>query len=277
MVPLAVTADGRSYAFRSIDHPVLLPLMAGFVADASLAARGRTLGDQTVAITANVDYGDGLEATIRQVFAGADASALAAAFTTALVGYLENSPFGRPALEGMTLELESQEGLRSATLVDAIPESTLVRPGEALEVRLRLRPFQGEEFTRRVLIEIPREVPEGRLDLVVADGSSWSVYDLQMRPARSGSFRDELGLLERLVPPDRVVLALERPDVGVALEGGTLSVPPSLVVQLRSALGPELATTSWGVVRRVVAEMPMAIAAAERIRLMVQSEGWEDR
>jgi hypothetical protein len=70
----------------------------------------------------------------------------------------------------------------------------------------------------------------------------------------------------------RLVLALERRQVGVALPGGTLSVPPSVVVQLRSGLGANLETTEYGVVARVEQEMPTVVLGAARLPLTVRLE-----
>jgi hypothetical protein len=91
-----------------------------------------------------------------------------------------------------------------------------------------------------------------------------------MRPTLPASFDDELGMFERLVPSSRVVLALERRQTGVSLEGGSVSLPPSLVVQLRSALGPNLKTWEYGVVGRVEEAMPTSVLGAQRIPLTVR-------
>jgi hypothetical protein len=98
-----------------------------------------------------------------------------------------------------------------------------------------------------------------------------------MRPPRPGSFADEVDLFRRLVPSDRLVIAFERHEVGVAMPGGPLALPPSLAVQMRSALGGTLQTTEYTVVDSVTEDMPTPIAAAERIRLTVRAEQWEDR
>ena len=188
----------------------------------------------------------------------------------AAVGYLENSPFEGPEVERVRIRLNTSERLETATVVDATPERVIVKPGETLGVRLRLRPVQGDEYTRLTEIPIPPQLPEGRVDLVVADGASWTVYDFQMRPTSPASFVDELDLFERLVPSNRVVLALERRQASVSLEGGNVSLPPSLVVQLRTALGPNLQTSEYGVVKRVEEEMPTSVLGAQRVALTVR-------
>jgi hypothetical protein len=270
MVPVLVEVDGRRYSFRSLRHPVLLPLIASYLTQASLTARGRAFGNQTVGLAIEVEYPGGLRAELSESFASGQAPQEAAAMVGAAVGYLENSPFEGPDIERVQIRLDTSERLETATIVDAVPERMVVRPGETLGVRLRLRPVRGDEYTRRAEVRIPPELAEGRLDLVVADGASWTVYDLQMRPTLPASFGDELGLFRRLVPSNRVVLALERQQTGVSLEGGSVALPPSLLVQLRAGLGPSLRTWGYGVVGRVEEAMPTSVLGAQRVQLTVR-------
>ena len=270
MVPVVVTVDDREYVFRSLRHPVLMPLITAYLTQASLTARGRAFGNQTVALAIEIEYPDGLGAGLGETYASGQAPQDAAAMVGAAVGYLENSPFEGPDIERVRIRVDTTERLERAAVVDAIPERVVVQPGEMLGVRLRVRPYRGDEYTRLTEIRIPPELPEGRLDLVVADGASWTVYDFQMRPTSPASFVDELDLFERLVPSNRVVLALERRQASVSLEGGNVSLPPSLVVQLRTALGPNLQTSEYGVVERVEEEMPTSVLGAQRVALTVR-------
>lgn len=277
MVPVAVQVNGRSYGFRAIRHESLLPSLAAYLTMSSLEARGRAMGNQTVSLDLALDYGNGLVAELAESFVGSEAGLQTAGMVAAAVGYLENSAFEGPALEGIRVELRAEEELDVAELVSVTPDRWVVSPGEALRVRLRVRPHRGEEYFRNIELVVPESVPEGRLDLVVADGTAWSVYDLQMRPPRTGSFVDEVELFGRLVPSDHLVLAFERHEVGVSMPGGNLAIPPSLVVQMRSALGADLQTTDYAVITRTAEEMPTPVSAAQRISLTVRVEEWEDR
>jgi len=277
MVPVSVSVDGRDYGFRTVRHPALFPVLAGYLSFNSLAARGRTMGDQTVELAVELEYAGGRVARYEESFVGSEAAVQAAGLVAAVVAYLENSPFDVPEIKAVRVRLTTIESLQSTTLVSATPERWVVRPGEDLRVKLRLRPYRGDEYTRALIVPVPDSVPEGRLDLVVADGASWSTYDFQMRPHRAASFDHEVQAFDRIVPSRRVVLALERRDPGVALPGGTLSVPPSVVAQMRLGLGANLQTTEYGVVSRVEEEMPTSVLGAERLTLTVRVQDWEDR
>jgi hypothetical protein len=272
MVPVSVTVDGRGYSFRTIRNQNLLPSLVGYLANASLQVRGRRMGDQTVELDIKLEYEGDFSASLTETFVGDGAPLQAAGMVAAVVGYLENTSFEAPALERVSIDLRAAESLESTVMVSATPDRWIVEPGESLPVRLRLRPHRGADITRTVEITIPESVPEGRLDLVVADGASWTSYDFQMRPPLTGSFANEIKLFDRLLPSNHIVLALERRQVGVAIPGGPVLVPPSVVVQMRSALGNNLETIEYGVIQRVTEEMPSRVLGAERLNLTVRVE-----
>lgn len=277
MVPVTVTVNGRQFEFRTIRHANLTPFLVGYLAQSSQAARGRLFGDQTVTVRVELNYLGHEPVVYEEVIASGEASAQAASIAAGLMAYLETSLFEVPELDAITINLKTEERLRGSELVDVIPKRWVVQPGELVQVRLRLRPYRGEEFIRELAIRVPAGTPEGRLDLVVADGASWSLYDLGMRPFLPGSFDDELRLVNGLLPSTSMVMVFERRQAGVALSGGSVTMPPSMVVQLRAGLGPGLITTSYAVTSMVVEAMDMPVSGAERIELQVRSEGRLER
>jgi hypothetical protein len=271
MVPVSVTVDGEAYSYRAVRHPVLTPLLGGYLAHASHGVRGRAFGDQTVAVRVSISY-PGLEAAVVAAsFSGNQSAAEASAFATAVVAYLEGSPFVGPEMDSLEISLETVEKLEAATIIDIVPERSVVHPGEELAVHFRLRPFRGPEEKRTVKIRIPAGMPEGRLDLVGADGAAWSAYDLQMRPLQPASFVDEIRLVNSLRSAATMVAVLERRDVGVTVPGGTVSAPPSVAMLMKKALGPNLDTVAYTVFAISEAEIPFPVSGAQRIPLTVRA------
>jgi hypothetical protein len=192
-------------------------------------------------------------------------------FAAAVVGYLEGSSFSHPEIGSLDIRLSVAEELQSAEIVEIVPERRVVRPGEDLGVRFRLQQHGKPETTVTMTLHVPYGIPDGRVDLVGADGAAWSAYDLQMRPLKPGSFADELRLVNSLEPSTRLVAALERQDLGAAVEGGSFSAPPSVVLQLRSALGPNLDVITHSVLAQATTEVGYPVAGAERIALTVRT------
>ncbi len=271
MVPIRIAVDGEERSFRAVRHPVLLPLLAAYLSQASQSVRGRAFGDQTVTARIELRYPGHQPTTLRFDVSSGQAAAEAAAFVGAVLAYLEASPFAGPPLESLSVGLDSAERLRAATILEVVPSRRVVRPGERIDLRFRLKPHRGPEEVRVLTLQVPPGVPDGRLDVVGADGAAWTAYELRMRPRRSASFGDELALLAGLVPASTLVAALERPDSGVALPGGSLSTPPGIALQLASALGPNLETTSYSVVAEAREAVGVPVAGAQRVTLTVRA------
>jgi hypothetical protein len=271
MVPITVMVNDHRYTFRSVRHPVMTPLLSGYLAQASQGVSGRSFGDQTVAVQVTVSYPGNQMATVSATVAGPQASAEASAFTTAVVAYLEGSPFEGPEIESIAISLETVERIEAATILDIVPERRVVHPGDELAVHFRLRPHRGAEEIHTLKVRIPEGMPEGRVDLVGADGAAWTAFDLQMRPLRPASLADEVRLVNSLEPSTSLVAVLERRDVGVAVAGGTVSAPPSVVIQMQTALGPNLDTVAYSVVAKAEVKMLFPISGAQRIPLTVRA------
>jgi len=270
MVPIRVTVGQEEYAFRAIRHPVLLPLLAAYLSQAGQSVTGRTFGDQTVRGRVEVRYPGYDPVVVGATFSGAQAAAEASGFVAAVVAYLENTPFERPDVESIDVSFERVEELQAAVILEVVPDRRIVSPGDELNVRFRVQPHRGPEVIYNLKVEIPEGLSDGRIDLVGADGAAWTAYNLQMRPLAPANFGDEVRLVNSLQPSTTLVAALERQDLGFAVAGGSMSAPPSIVLQLRSALGPNLETVSYAVFAKTDFEVPMAVAGAQRIQLTVR-------
>ncbi len=275
MLPLDIRVGPRSYHFEVLHHRVLTPLLTGILVVGSHQTRGRSFGIQSVDMHLEVGLEGGESLVLDQVFDGADAPSQAAAWTSAVVGYLAASPFASDDIRSVEVNLDSANGLERASVLDVTPDRWAVEPGERLGIRVRFQRPGDPVETVRMEIEIPSQVAEGRLDLVVADGASWTVYDLQARPMRPGSFEDEIRLLGRLRSSRELVAALEIPGVGLVLSGGTVAAPAGMVAALRSGLGSGLQTTKYRVESLTTVDAGGPVGAAVRLRLVVKARsGW---
>ena len=272
MVPIRVAVGREEYAFRAIRHPVLLPLLAAYLSQAGQSVTGRTFGDQTVRGRVEVRYPDYDPVVVGATFSGAQAAAEASGFVAAVVAYLENTPFDRPEVESIDVTFERVEELEAAVILEVVPERRIVSPGDELNVRFRVQPHRGPEVVYNIEVKIPEGLADGRIDLVGADGAAWTAYNLQMRPLAPANFGDEVRLVNSLQPSTKLVAVLERQDLGFAVAGGSMSAPPSIVLQLQSALGPNLETVSYAVFAQTDLEVPMAVTGAQRIQLTVRKE-----
>jgi hypothetical protein len=270
MIPIRVSVGDQSYSFRAVHHPVLLPLLTAYLSQAGQNVNGRTFGNQTVDSRVEVRYPNFDPVVVTSSFAGSQAAAEASGFMAAVVAYLENTPFDRPEMASIDIDINRTEKIEAAAILEIVPDRRIVAPGDELNVRFRVQPHRGSEEIYNVKLEVPKGLPEGRIDLVGADGAAWTAYNLQMRPLQPAAFSDEVRLVNSLRPSTTLVAALERQDLGIAVAGGSLSAPPSVVLQMSSALGPNLETVSYAVIAEKDLIVPMAVSGAQRIQLTVR-------
>ncbi len=269
LVPVVVRTDGRTYRFEALRHPVLLPLLTAYLTTASQAVHGKTFGRQTIRCSMTLEWADGRVARLGETFSELDGPARAAAFVSAVTGYVEASPFPHPELASVRVALEQVERARGMEIVQVVPRRRTVHPGENLDVTVTLRD-RGEGTVRRtVAIRVPPQTPRGPIDLIVADGAAWTDYDLGQRPLEPRRFGDELRLLGRLVPSTTLVVALEGKRTAVAIPGGTVAVPPTQALALSATLGDGARTVPRIVVARTDEAMPWPVTGGWRIRLRV--------
>jgi hypothetical protein len=273
MLPVEVRVNGRPFRYRVVPDRTLAPLLAAYLTQTSITSRGRTVGDQTVHLAVGLDYGSGGRAVFTESFVRPDAPARAAALAAAVLGYMEASPFPAPPLAKLEITLRTEEAVRRVEILEAVPDRRVVRPGEVLRVRLRLRRFGKRDIWRTEEIRVPDQARPGALDLVVGDGDAWTEYDLGMRPFAPASFQDDLELLGRYLPASSLVLALERRDTGVVLDGGTVAVPPDVALSLAAGRGGAVRTVSHRVVARRVVDLGEPASGGFRIGLKVREDG----
>ncbi len=243
--------------------PILQPLLVTFLTNACLTARGASAGEASVRLELTLRTGDGRAVTVRQALRGADALARLSLFAGTAVSFLANSPFPHPAVSGVELVLDRDEEPRGAAILEAAPARTTVRAGERLAVDVRVQQHERPVEHRSVTITVPVSAPAGPLDLIVADGASWSDYRLRAEAVVPADFADQLEQLARFESSTELVTALEARERGVAVDGVSQpGLPPSWSATLATGLGS-----------RAVTRLTTAVLATERSSGDIPLEG----
>lgn len=252
-----------TWHFRVAEMPILQPLLVTYLAGASLTARGAAMGEASVRLALTAHLSDGREVTVRQAARGVDATARLSSFAGGVVSLLANSPFPHPRVSAVEVTLDHEEEPRGATIAEVVPTRTTVSPGEELPVTVRLQPYRATPEEKRVVIRVPQSALPGPLDLVVADGASWSEYRLRAEAVSPADFADQLTQVGRLESSTTLVVALEARERGVALPGASEpGLPPSWLVTLTSGLGA-----------RALSRIATNVVAAERLPGVLPLEG----
>lgn len=273
-VTVAVRRGGEEtrWNFQAARIPLLEPLLAAFLVNGALTARGAGVGEATVRLELRATLGDGSTSTVTQDFTGVDALARTAAFAGTFLGFLTNSPFPHPEVARLEVRAEHAEAPRRALIAQAYPRRQRVRPGEEFTVTAHLQP-EGEEEARVTLaVRVPADTPPGRLDLVVADGAAWTAYALRSTGVKPTSFAQQLAQVALIDTASTLVAALEAFEPGIAAPGASMpGLPLSWASTLAAGLSPAQATRLRTAAVAVVRwRAPYPLEGALRIPLIVE-------
>lgn len=235
-VPLTVRvetpgAETATFSFRLASHPRLVPALLLLSADGALSASDATPRERTVRFRIALTTSAG-EIAYEDRATGARAKETALLTAAVLAGTVLDNEHEDPRVSAITLTVSSQPGEQRLKLVDASLASRKVAPGGTIAVAVRLASRRGEATVRVVRLDVPRETPEGRATLLLADGSVASSTRLGLAPPEPRTLADLKRWTESLTPTDRLVAALLVPSRGMATGARTLTALPPTVAAL---------------------------------------------
>jgi hypothetical protein len=263
----AVTKRTEDFRFEVTANRVFFqPLMLMALREAFAKAEA-TLGSNTKRFTMSVKL-RGLDApwTYEDVISGFDAGV-----SRVLIGLVDRvmiHPSQRAEFEKVTLDVEIERVDRRATIENAETSKDEVRPGETLDVRVRLRTREGGDVSHETLrVRVPDDAPEGPFafqvttgDMVPADVAT--PVDLVDVPALYAGFYKSTELVA-VVPTGRVDLDMD----GRLVRNLPLSSLPRLA---RSFEGP--AATLRPATEKVRKDVPFVVEGNEKVTVLVRRD-----
>jgi hypothetical protein len=266
------TGKTTSYAFRLARHPRLLPSLLGLTADAALRSADQTPADRTLRYMVRLRTAAG-PVEWAETSSGPKAREIALLSSVLLTQTVADNDFGDPGLAGIDLEFRSVSGDRRLRIAEASVSARKVAPGSTLTVAVRLSGRREDDVTRLVKLRVPKEAPEGKAVVLVADGSSATAVRMGANPAEPRSLDDLKRFLASISPANRLTTFLVVPSRGAVTGNRTLSsVPPSLAGLLAGRRGSDGAAGE--VDARIVAEtgelLDLPVAGSMRIEIEIE-------
>lgn len=277
MIPVSVRIAGlvdRQFALRVADLPLLTPTLVAISTLGSLEAASQSSGSQGLDLEARFDMAEWGELEIRQSFDGELASQEAAFYLFAFTDFFLNNRFERVNLESIDIELEQHAEPRTARLVGAHVNQTLVRPGDRIELVVDLQAYRGDTFRATLALDVPTGLPEGRYSLLVGDGVSVDIARLEVEKTAPQTFPQALRFLRSFHSSrELVALGVFRGE-GLSVGGEVLPQLPASVRSLWSAAPSTSATPlRLAVAQESVIELDQPLEGIVRVDLEVQREG----
>jgi hypothetical protein len=242
----------RRFTFALGEHPLLTPLLAYTALAGIISEHEHEVGNATYAVRGRIEIPGHSAVVLDDVFAG-DQPAMAAASAVAMpVSALMTNDREPVRVESLSVEIDSSERLRTATVERIWLDSADVRRGATVPVKILLTPWRGDPFVRTIDVEIPRYA-EGPLTLVVADGVRFAQWEQRDRRATlSPATVDQMiKILNESRRGNRLYIRLVGRDAGAVVNGEAMpSLPSSVLAVVQgdrgAAANPPLQTSILG-------------------------------
>jgi len=237
MIPITLTLNSergirKTFSMAMVNDELFTPLLAYVSILNTLSSYERQNGVATYALKGTASIKNHGEIAFEDLFTGDQPSAFAAASVVGPINFLLRNAFENVQIEGLSLEIDASEQPRSATLERAWIDSTRVRPGTTVDLKVLLRTYRGEEIMQSVPVQIPPNA-RGSVSVMVSDGqrlSQWEARELQVQPTQSHGLPQMIRLLNQARKNNRLYVRLVTRDGGAVVKGESLSALPSSVL-----------------------------------------------
>jgi len=237
-IPLSVKIHGdreEEYSMRVARVPQLTATLIAVATLGCLDSTTFSSGRQGIDLVARFALADHGELTLEQSFDGDSAAINSVSNLLSFASYLVANDLAEVDIESVDVELTQVQRPRTATLVGAHADRSVLKPGDRVRLNLDFSAWRGEDFRRTLELDLPEDLPEGPYYLFVGDGTSVDAARMLIEQPEPESLRQALTLLRSLHSRrDLVVLGVAR-GAGLAVAGETMPNLPGSVRSIWSA------------------------------------------
>lgn len=171
----------RTFNYKIAESRQYTPIMAGQSVAMSIGADTELPEDASLKLNAKLKFEGGREMTIESLMPlGTSSSPMYELIGP--VAALGNSPFGEIKFEGLEATATVIEKVRQTNIINAALERSTVQPGNSVAVTLKLKPYKGEPYTKRVTIKVPDDAEDGQYVLMVGGAAAYAERKMELRP-----------------------------------------------------------------------------------------------
>lgn len=240
LIPFSVKVQSegsaQEYNFEVIDHKLLTPRLFGLCSYWSIESTERILGGSTIKYNLKLNLKGKPPLERSDLFSGYDAAGEVTDALTSDLSTLLNNRLEEVTLKDGQLDLEVSETPRIAKIERVYIGEDIIRPGASLDLTIFLKPMEDRAVTRTEKLALPKELPEGELEIVVAEADSALLYEKNLLPGKytPRTLNQLLDLMKQLPSNNEIVVSVFSSGKGATTQGQELPLlPPSVVSVLK--------------------------------------------
>jgi hypothetical protein len=224
----------REFTFSVVRDQLFTPLLTYLGVVDTLKSYEREFGASSFTVKGKALVAQHGEIAFEDMFTGDSPSVGAAAYVAGPLAFLLTNDYEPVEIDGLDLTIVSSESPRTAELERVWVDTTVVRPGATVPVKVLVRNYRGDEVTHTVQVAIPVNATGG-LTLLVADGSRLAQWE-QRETRQSMQARGVAQIVKafnKARKNNRLYIRLLADDAGAVVDGEPLGgLPPSILAVL---------------------------------------------
>jgi len=97
------------------------------------------------------------------------------------IAFLAGNQFNAVTIMDVQVDISVSQERRTARILSARPAKPTARPGDTVDIDVKLKPYRGEPITRTVAYTVPRDQAAGTLSLTVRGGGMFPLAQLLLK------------------------------------------------------------------------------------------------
>jgi SpoIVB peptidase S55 len=157
-----------------------------------------------------------------------------------ILDVLENNTFGSVPVERLRVTVDVSEKKNTAAIERAYADRKRVKPGEKVKIGIVIRPVDAPKEVREFEVEIPRNIPGGKIQIGVAGGGAAERVRQYMQISRPTpkTLEQLVGQIAGREQNNELTIQVAQPVVGVSVSGREFPNLPNVVVEVLTGANP---------------------------------------
>ena len=224
----------RTLNFEMIQNEGLIAGVVGSAMITLMDSVADRMGEGTATVLFELKLSNGTTFNRDNTFySTADISTESAMELLGVIEMITNNVREYVAIQSIDVTIDMSSERKTARVLSATPSSERVRPGESVDIEIEILPYRQPIVKRTITVEIPSDLPEGRLELIVGVISTssygYSDYDISF-------------LLEEIYA-EEILILLE--DVSRTYQNNYLQINPSIFISTQTGYYVSLGDGSY--------------------------------
>lgn len=269
------TSQGEveEYSYEIAEHRILTPSFITASVWSTIDAAEKETGKYTVRVK-SVIQPKGYPAVVKEdVFSGEASPGLAAASLLSPISMLMRNSFQELGIEKVELEVKIEDRRNTAVIEGARIDRKVYKPGEKVGLTLSIRPYLENPIEKRFEIQLPKDIPEGPVVMIIGSASAILSWDKSRAPQKYSPRNIEqlLEIIQKGEKNDRLVVELFAPKPGLTISGEELpDLPISMFYVMNSSQQTgEVSMTKGTTLLREVIPTNFVLSGSRMLRFTV--------